>query len=132
MGFCAVLNSVSALPVLCRTRAVYYRERSSATYNSFVYTTSLGLIELPYTFFGCCLFMIPFYFLVGFRNDGELFFRYLLVQFLVSYCFSSLGQLLAGLTPNAIVANIFQGLIITFCFLFSGVYIRPSIIPAGW
>lgn len=128
--FCAVLDSVAALPLSCTTRAVSYRERSSAAYNSLVYSRPLGLIELPYTFFGVCLFLIPFSFLVGFCNGGEWFFRSLLFQCLVSYCFSGFDQSLAGLTLHAIVANIFQGLRITFCSV--GFIFCPHIIPVGW
>jgi ABC-type multidrug transport system permease subunit len=131
-AFCGVINSGTALPVLCRNRAIYYRERASNTYTSFAYSFSLGLVELPYVFIGSILFVIPFYFMVGFEHDVNLFFQYLFAHYLVSLCFSYQGQFMASALPNIVICSILQGLLSTFYFLFGGIFIRAPDIPAGW
>lgn len=131
-AFNGVLHSATALPVLIRQRAVFYREKASYTYAPFAYSTSLAFVEIPYVAFASFLFVIPYYFMVGFPAEARLFFEYYLFHFLLSLNFCYAGQMLAGLFPNMMVANIMQGLMFTFLFLFGGVFIRPTDIPKGW
>lgn len=131
-GFTGVIQSANAIPVVFRLREVFYRERSSNMYAPWVYSSAMAIVELPYLFVCICLFVIPFYFLVGFENNVDLFFRYLLVMYLNSIIFCYMGQLLATLFPNVQVANIIQGVFFGFFFLFGGVFIQKSAMPEGW
>jgi len=132
IGFTGILQSASALPVVFRLREVFYRERSSNMYAPWVYSSALGIVELPYLFICICLFVIPFYFIIGFEPNASLFFRFILVAYLNSIIFSYLGQFLSSLMPNLQIANIIQGLFFTFFFLFAGVFIQKSAMPDGW
>ena len=131
-AFNGVIHSSSALPVLCRFRPVFYREKSARMYKPASYAWSLGLVEIPYIFAGSFLFLVSFYFMSGMIYDGTQFFRYLLGHAMVSLCFSSLGQFAASITPHAVAANILQGMLFTFSFLFGGVFISRASIPQGW
>lgn len=64
LGQIGVLNAANAIPIVFRLREVFYRERSSNTYSSFMLSTSLAIVELPYLFVGVMLFCLPLYFLV--------------------------------------------------------------------
>jgi len=130
--FNGVIYSATALPVLVRLRAAFYREQSSNTYSSWAYSTSLLLLDLPYIFLGTFLFMLSSYFMIGFENSAQRFFEYFASQFMLSVCFSYLGQLVSVLAPDIIVANILQGTLFTFVHLFGGVFIRAPDIPIGW
>lgn len=123
-GFCGVLHAGTSFPLLFRWRAVFYREQSSNTYSPWVYALANTLVELPYVFVFTLVFVVPCYHLVGFQNDGELFFRYAFSHYLMSLCFLYLGHFLASALPNAVVAQILQGVLYNFCFLFGGVFIQ--------
>lgn len=131
-AFNGVINASTALPVLSRFRAIFYREKASNTYSSFAYSISIGIVELPYIFVGCFLFVISNYFMVGHVNDGTLFFKYLLAHYLLSLCFNFWGQFLVSALPNIIVTNIVQGIFFSFMFLFGGVFIQARVIVPGW
>lgn len=132
VGFGGVMNSDTALPVMYRLREVFYRERASNTYHHAIYSSLLGIVEIPYVFGTCVCFLIPFYFLVGFANDATAFFKFLFTLFLVALAFCYMGQFFSVLMPNLILANVAQGFILTFLFLFAGVFISVSAIPVGW
>lgn len=50
------LAVTTAMPILARQRAVFYRERASNTYTSIAYSTAVLLAELPYTAIGVIFF----------------------------------------------------------------------------
>ena len=131
-GFMGVLQSSNALPVVFKLREVFYRERASNTFAPWIYSTTLGIVELPYLFICAFLFTLPLYFLVGFENSGTLFWKFVLVLFLGATFFCYMGQLFASLMPNIQVANMIQGLCFTFFFLFGGVFIQKGSMPIGW
>eukprot|EP00456_Euglypha_rotunda_P076606 TRINITY_DN71867_c0_g1_i1.p1 TRINITY_DN71867_c0_g1~~TRINITY_DN71867_c0_g1_i1.p1 ORF type:complete len:126 (-),score=17.01 TRINITY_DN71867_c0_g1_i1:10-336(-) len=90
------------MPVMIRERAVYYRERSTNMYSPWIYSISIGVVELPPIIFNNLIFLLPFYFMVGFRNDERAFFLHFLGQVLMSICFVYWEQLLSELMPNEI------------------------------
>ena len=47
-AFCGTVVSGTALPVLVRDRAVYYREQSSYTYTSLTYSIAIFIVEVPW------------------------------------------------------------------------------------
>jgi ABC-type multidrug transport system ATPase subunit/ABC-type multidrug transport system permease subunit len=132
IGFAGVINSDTALPVMFRLREVFYRERASNTYHHAVWSTLIGIVEIPYVFATCVCFLIPFYFLVGFENNATKFFECLLSLFLVALSFCFMGQLFSVSMGNLILANVAQGFVLTFFFLFTGTFISVSAIPKGW
>lgn len=117
VGFIGTLTTSNALPPIFRLRAVFYREQASHTYSSIFYTLGLFIVELPYLFVYALLFTVPFYHLVGFVNDGELFMRFTLTLYLIAILYTYLGQLIAAITPSVQVANMLAGFFITLFFL---------------
>jgi hypothetical protein len=100
-----ILQSSNALPVVFRLREVFYRERASNTYAPWVYSTGLGIVELPYLFLCTVLFTLPLYFIVGFESNANLFFQYVMVLYIGAVLFAYIGQLLASLMPNIQVVS---------------------------
>lgn len=131
-GFAGVINCSTAMPLNIRNRASFYREQASNMYHPVLYAVTNTVIELPVVFILSLCYIIPLYFLVGFSSNGSAFFKYLAAHYLLSLNFLSLGQLLAASLPNAIVAQILQGLWFNFIFLFGGTFIQAGNIPAGW
>ncbi len=134
IGFAGVINSDTALPVMYRLREVFYRERASNTYHHSVWSTLIGIVELPYVFATCVCFLIPFYFLVGFENNATKFF-----EFLLSLCVSCSFLLLRGTVlqcPHAQfdIGNSCARFQIDFFLLIHWdiTFISVSDIPVGW
>ena len=132
LGFPAAIASASALPSLFRQRAVYYRESTVNMYDYWIYSTAVAVVETPYIFFTLALFLIPFYFLVGFESSGTLFFKYYLVLFIQALVFSFMSHVWLALMPSQISSNIINGLFLSLFFVFGGVFIRPASIRTGW
>ena len=61
IGFGGMLQNQLALPNVIAERAVYYRERASDSYSSWMYSVTLGLVEIPYIAFSILLFVLPYY-----------------------------------------------------------------------
>ena len=61
--------------------------------------------------------------------SADQFFFYLLVVWIISYLFISVGQLGAAYFPTADVAQAVLGLIIPLAFLFGGLYLPLPDIP---
>ena len=132
LGFPAAIASASALPSLFRQRAVYYRESTINMYDYWTYSLAITVVETPYIFFTLALFLIPFYFLVGFVNSGTLFFKYYLVLFIQALVFSFMSHIWLALMPSQISSNIVNGLFLSLFFVFGGVFIKPAKIRTGW
>ena len=132
IGFGAMLQNQLALPNVIAERAVFYRERASDSYPSWMYSLTLGLVELPYIAVGILIFILPYYFMVGFNNDASDFFKFYLSVFLLALTLSSLGQWAGATFPSFVAAIQASGMLVTFWFLFAGEFIRPISIPRGW
>jgi len=132
LSFPSSICAGSALPTLFRQRAVYYRETTIGLYGYKTFNASLFLVELPYIIVCVFLFITPFYFMIGFVNDAALFFQFYLMSFLMCLMYSGLSQLWLALLPNQIAANVCNGLFMNLFFMFGGLFIKPSSIPAGW
>ena len=131
-GFVGLIHCFAALPVIMRLRDVFYRERSSQTYAGWTHAMGLGIVEIPFVFASMLCFALPVYWLVGFTASASLFFRFLLVVSLMALLFAYVGVVLASALPNISLAAMVQGAIVSFGFLFAGVYIRRPNMPAYW
>jgi len=127
-----MLSAQTTLPNIFGERAVYYRERASNAYPSWIYSTTTALCEIPVVFFSSLLGLIIFYFMVGYQNDAELFFQFWCAISLLVLIESSFGQFAAALLPNFVVAIQLAGALNTLFFLFGGLFVRPADIPEGW
>jgi len=132
VAFCAILSCAPQMHVIFQARPTFYRERASRTYSSFAYSTSMGVAEVPYLLVASLLFVIPFYFLVDMEHDAGGFFRYFLAHFMFGLVLSYLSQILASVFPNVVVAQVFFGVVLTFLFLFAGIFIPGPQQPDHW
>ena len=131
-GFCAIVQANGAMPRISFEKAVYYRERASDSYSSYVYSTAIGITEMPFVLLSAWLFATPFYFLIGFTNSASSYFMYIFAHYLFCLFFLGIGQLFAALMPNIVVAVQLSGLYFMMSFLFGGVFIHFGDIPTGW
>jgi len=132
LGFGAVLNTSTVMPVIAAERAVFYRERSSKMYSAWSYGFTLMLVEVPHVILGAFLYVVPFYWLMGLQASAVLFWRYWVMQVFLGFAMNAIGHGLAAALPNIVAATQMQGLLLTFIFLFGGVFISPQSMAAGW
>ena len=132
IGFPSWICMTSIIPVMLRNRVVFYREQSSFMYTPYAYAFAISVVEIPYLAFSTLVFLSCFYPMVGFILTGTAFFKYFLAQYLVMFCFLSLGQLCASVLPDIVVANILSQLVGTFAMLFSGLFLLAGQMPQGW
>jgi hypothetical protein len=69
-----------------------------------------GLLELVYTFCSTVPFTLVVYWMVGFTNEADPFFLFLLTVGSLSLATNSFGHLIVALMPNMAVAGVFGGL----------------------
>jgi len=132
LGFGGMLQNQLALPNIIVERAVYYRERASDSYPSWMYSVSIGIVEIPWVAISIMCFVVPFYFLVGYNNDASDFFKFYLSVFMLAITLSSFGQWAGATFPSFVTAIQASGMLVTFWFLFGGIFIHPADIPKGW
>jgi ABC-type multidrug transport system ATPase subunit/ABC-type multidrug transport system permease subunit len=132
ISFPASVASASAFPSFFRQRAAYYRESTIGMYGYLAYSTAMTIVEIPYIFFALAFFIIPFYFMIGFVNDGSLFFKYYLATYCQALVYSFLSQLWMALCPSQISSNIVNGFFMSLFFMFGGLFIRVSKMTEGW
>lgn len=125
--FGTLLHSLASMPVLFRSRAVFYREQSSLMYHPMVYAVSLFGIEAIFLFFCMLVLNLSAYFMLGFDHDASNFFKYVLAHYLLGLCFVAMGRSLANSFPNNVSAEAAQGLFFSFVVLFGGVFIRGEL-----
>jgi hypothetical protein len=68
-----------------------------------------------YTFVATVPFTLVIYWMVGFTNEADPFFLFLLTVGGLSLAFNSFGHLIVALVPNVAVAGIFGGLFMYAC-----------------
>ncbi|KAJ1423367.1 P-loop containing nucleoside triphosphate hydrolase protein, partial [Ochromonadaceae sp. CCMP2298] len=68
--FMGVVGMISVQPVIFAERPAFYREQYSQMYDVKIYTLAATLVELPYLVVSSLVFVVPFFFIVGFDRDG--------------------------------------------------------------
>jgi hypothetical protein len=133
--FVGVVGMTSVQPVVFSERPAFFRERFSQVYSVSLHTLVGTLVELPYLLFSSLLFVVPFFFIVGFDNIGtvpERFFFYWLFQGLYMCTLVFIGQFYAALMPTPASSQIVSGMTSTFLSLFAGFMIPSQSMPTFW
>ena len=130
-AFCGILNMNSAVPVLMRIRAAFYREQSSYMYDSLAYSIANFLVEAPWLALICLAVVPVLYFMMGLSADPAVFFFHYAVTFTVSLVFVQIGFLCAGTLPGYEVAQAVSGMLAPLTFLFGGLFAPVPSMPPG-
>ena len=133
-----IIFQVTVLPALilaqvelkyALSRLIFYREQSTKMYSHFAFTLSMVAGEAPYSILCAAIFFAVMYFPSG-LNPIPSRAGYQLLMILVCEFFGvTLGQAIAALTPNPLVALLLNPLIIVILALFCGVTISRQDIP---
>jgi hypothetical protein len=124
------LNTV--LEVFETQRNMFYRHTAALMYTNRSVLGAFTLAEIPFILLSSIVFVVIFYFMMGFEADVAKFFYFYLFFTLNLATWTFLGQMFMSLTRNAEIAQGLGGLCITFTSLFTGILIRPENIPNFW
>ena len=124
-------NNSTIIPFIFQRRALFYREKASGMYQSFIYALSFQFIEEPFIFVEVFLSVTVFYFLVGLAPYPAAFFYYLFLLYFLVLFFGNLGSMYASLLGNQSSASLVSVLTTQFLLIFSGVAI-PGNQLASW
>lgn len=95
------------------SRSIYeIRERHSSMYSWTAFLTSQIMVELPWNILGSTLYFLCWYWTVGFPSDRG-GFTYLMLGVVFPLYYTTIGQAVAAMCPNAEIAAL------VFSFLFS-------------
>ena len=102
-------------------RSIYeIRERPSRMYSWTALITSQILIEIPWNILGSSLFFLTFYWTVGFDNSRA-GYTYLAFAIVFPLYYTTIGQAVAAMSPNAEIAAILFSFLFSFVITFNGV-----------
>ena len=115
------LSNQLQVPFIDRRGLYEVRERHSRMYSWTAFVTSQILIEIPWNIVGSSLYFLCWYWTVGFPTSRAGFTYFVMGVWLPLY-YTSIGQAVAAMAPNAEIAALL------FSFLFSFVltlYVVP-------
>lgn len=124
------MNTV--LPVFEVERNMFYRHKASLMYDYRAIGLAFTLVEVPFIILASMVFVILWYFTVGFAVNAGKFFLYFLFMFLSLAVFTFLGQGFMAIFPDSQTAQGFGSLLIGMSGIFGGILIRPQYIPTFW
>jgi ABC-type multidrug transport system permease subunit len=153
--FVGIVGMMTVQSVIFAERPAFYREQFSEVYDVGLYSLAMALVELPYLLVSSVIFVIPFFFIVGFDQDGvaEKFFFYWLFQGLYLCTMVFIGQFYCALLPSEAISQgtpiplllsfahltlpfppstVISGMTSTFFTLFGGFMIPSQSIPTFW
>jgi len=113
-------------------RDTYYRERAARTYRSFTYLFGLFFSNMPFLIVYTLLYSIPVYWLVGFQQQPDKFFLFLLIMLLSLLLNQSFLALIGAVSPSLVIALTAMSLSLSGFALFSGFLIKRQNIPDYW
>ncbi|KAG0215682.1 hypothetical protein BGX28_008928 [Mortierella sp. GBA30] len=119
-------------PRFHQERQWFYRELAGKYYGWKPFAFSIMVIELPYVLLTGTVFILAFYWTVGFVSDSVLTFYTWLMMCIFCLFAIMLGQVIAALTPSTTVAALLNPFIFSALNLFCGVMIPKISMPKFW
>lgn len=86
-------------------RNIFYREASSKTYSPTVFAIAQLVAEIPYSILCSVVFFLLFYLPMNFNNSPDRAGFAFLVILTVEFFATTLGQMIASLTPSVYIAS---------------------------
>ncbi|OJT05939.1 Brefeldin A resistance protein [Trametes pubescens] len=106
------------------------RERHSRMYSWSALVTSQILIEIPWNILGSSLYFLCWYWTVGFPTDRAGFTYFMMGVWFPLY-YTTIGQAVAAMSPNAEIAALLFSFLFSFVLTFDGV-IQPYRALGWW
>ena len=120
-------------PEFIRLRKLYEaREAPSKMYTWYVMVMSAMIVEVPWNLLGGTLYWLPWYWMIQFPSDSKRAAYSWGLYMLYQLYYSTFGQAMAAISPNAMIASILFSTFFSFVVLFCGVVQPPPQLPYFW
>ncbi|KAJ7471516.1 pleiotropic drug resistance ABC transporter [Mycena galericulata] len=116
----APLSNQLQVPFLAMRNIYEIREGPTRFYSWSALITSAFLSELPWNIIGSSMFFLCWYWTVGIENDRA-GYTYLMMGVIFPLYYTSLGQAVAAMAPNAELAAVLFSFFFSFVLTFNGV-----------
>ncbi|KAJ7471522.1 pleiotropic drug resistance ABC transporter [Mycena galericulata] len=116
----APLSNQLQVPFLAMRNIYEIREGPTRFYSWSALITSAFLSELPWNILGSSMFFLCWYWTVGIQNDRA-GYTYLMMGVIFPLYYTSLGQAVATMAPNAELAAVLFSFFFSFVLTFNGV-----------
>jgi ATP-binding cassette subfamily G (WHITE) protein 2 (SNQ2) len=111
-------------------RTIYeIRERPSRMYGWTALVTSQILVELPFNILGSSLYFLCWFWTVFGTNSGRAGYTYLMIGVLTPLYYTTIGQAVAAMSPNASIAAILFSVLFSFVITLSAFPLSIQILP---
>ena len=101
-------------------------------YKSSSINAAFSFAEIPFIIWASVVFVVVFYFMIGFSPEAAKFLTYLLFFALTLATFTYLGQMLTALLRDAETAQLLGSAVAGMSALFCGILIKPQFISSFW
>ncbi|KAI5285157.1 hypothetical protein KEM54_000777, partial [Ascosphaera aggregata] len=119
-------------PKYDEARLVFYRESAAKTYRQFAFAAGMVIAEIPHNLLGGLGFFLPLNYAPHFSNASNRAGYQFLMIMACEFFSVTLGQAIAALTPDAMMAARLNPFITIVLSLFCGVNIPKPNIPKFW
>ena len=136
--FAVFMASVLSFPVILQIQVMYVnvrnaseiRELPSKMYSWTALVASQIVVELPYNILSTGLFFLCWYWPIGFPSDRA-GYTYLLFGIIYPLYYTTLGQAVASMAPNGVIANVLFSTMFCFVIMFDEV-VQPARLLGWW
>ncbi|KAK7465001.1 ATP-binding cassette transporter snq2 [Stygiomarasmius scandens] len=126
--FSIFMTTIISVPLANQLQVIYInmrniyeiRERPSRMYSWTALVTSQLLVEIPWNMLASSLFFFCWYWTVGYPSDRA-GYTYLMIGVTFPLYYTSIGQAVASMSPNAEIAAILFSFVFSFVITFNGV-----------
>ncbi|KAH9258346.1 hypothetical protein BASA81_003395 [Batrachochytrium salamandrivorans] len=122
------------IQIAFNNKLVFEREISDAMYSPYAHFMQSAMVGVPVAVAIALCLIVPAYFLIGLKQDGDSFFFFFLVNVAVVFFFDSVAFALALFTDDINTAHVAGNFVEAMTIFFSGVFVPVYIMPAfmGW
>jgi ABC-type multidrug transport system permease subunit len=127
-----MFNGFAELALTIQRLPVFYKHRDLLFHPPWTYTLPTVLLRIPISVMETIVWMVLTYYTIGFAPQASIFFKQLLVIFLIQQMAAGLFRLIAGVCRTMIIANTGGTLCLLLVFLLGGFMVPRSQIPVWW
>jgi ABC-type multidrug transport system permease subunit len=127
-----MFNGFAELALTIQRLPVFYKHRDLLFHPPWTYTLPTVLLRIPISVMEVTLWIGLTYYTIGFAPQASIFFKHLLVLFLIQQMAAGLFRLIAAVCRTMIISNTGGTLCLLLVFLLGGFMVPRSQIPVWW
>ncbi|KAG6383670.1 hypothetical protein SASPL_156567 [Salvia splendens] len=129
---CNTFNGFAELSLAIQRLPVFYKQRDLLFHPAWTYTLPNFLLRIPISLFEAVVWTLTTYYTIGFAPQAAIFFKQLILTFVIQQMAAGIFRLTAGLCRTMIIANTGGALTLLLVFLVGGFILPKDKIPDWW